>query len=192
MFNTINDGFSSFEIVGSYRRGAKQSGDIDFIISNQKDNSRIFDQFLDILKKKNYIVEFLSRGSIKSLTIARLPGKIARRLDFLYSPPKEFSYAILYFTGSKYFNTAMRQRALDLGFSLNEHRLINKETKEIVCLDMKTEKHIFNFLGMKYKQPEERINANSIELLDITDQQETFKIKKRKTIKKKTVKYSYR
>ena len=185
LFNTINDGFSSFEIVGSYRRGAKQSGDIDFIISNQKDNSRIFDQFLDILKKKNYIVEFLSRGSIKSLTIARLPGKIARRLDFLYSPPKEFSYAILYFTGSKYFNTAMRQRALDLGFSLNEHRLINKETKEVVCLDMKTEKHIFNFLGMKYKQPEERINANSIELLDITDQQETFKIKKRKTIKKK-------
>ena len=48
----------------------------------------------------------------------------------------------------------MRQRALDLGFSLNEHRLINKETKEVVCLDMKTEKHIFNFLGMKYKQPE--------------------------------------
>ena len=185
LFNKINDGFSSFEIVGSYRRGAAQSGDIDFIISNQKNDPSIFDKFLDILKKKNYIIEFLSRGSVKSLTIARLPGKTARRLDFLYSPPKEFSYAILYFTGSKYFNTAMRQRALDLGFSLNEHRLINKETKEVICLDMKTEKHIFNFLGMKYKQPEERINANSIELLDVTDTQETFIIKKRKTIKKK-------
>ena len=185
LFNKINDGFSSFEIVGSYRRGAAQSGDIEFIISNQKNDPSIFDKFLDILKKKNYIIEFLSRGSVKSLTIARLPGKTARRLDFLYSPPKEFSYAILYFTGSKYFNTAMRQRALYLGFSLNEHRLINKETKQVICLDMKTEKHIFNFLGMKYKQPEERINANSIELLDVTDTQETFIIKKRKTIKKK-------
>merc|ERR1711965_475846 len=121
-----------------------------------------------MLKNENYIIEFLSRGSVKSLTIAKLPGKIERRLDFLYSPPKEFSYAILYFTGSKYFNTAMRQRSLDLGFSLNEHRLINKETKEVVCLDMKTEKHIFHFLGMKFKEPHERINANSVELLDTT------------------------
>ncbi len=185
IFDEINDGFSDFEIVGSYRRGAEQSGDIDFIITNKKNDFKIFDKFLDILKKKNYIIEFLSRGSVKSLTIAKLPGKIARRLDFLYSPPNEFSYAILYFTGSKYFNTAMRQRALDLGFSLNEHRLINKETKEVVCLDMKTEKHIFNFLGMKFKEPYERINANSIELLDNTDKQETFKIKKRKTLKKK-------
>ena len=71
----------------------------------------------------------------------------------------------------------MRQRSLDLGFSLNEHRLINKETKEVICLDMKTEKHIFHFLGMKFKEPHERINANSVELLDTTDKQETFKIK---------------
>ena len=185
LFDKVNDGCSSFEIVGSYRRGAKQSGDIDFIITNQNNNYKIFDDFLNILKKENYIIEFLSRGSVKSLTIAKLPGKIARRLDFLYSPPKEFSYAILYFTGSKYFNTAMRQRAIDLGFSLNEHRLINKETKEVVCLDMKTEKHIFHFLGMKFKEPNERINANSVELLDSTETQEIFKIKKRKIIKKK-------
>ena len=191
LFNEINDGFSSFEIVGSYRRGKEESGDIDFIITNEKNDNTIFDRFLDILKTKNYIIEFLSRGTVKSLTIAKLPGKLARRLDFLYSPPKEFSYAILYFTGSKYFNTAMRQRALDLGFSLNEHRLINKETKEMVHLDMKTEKHIFDFLGMKYKNPTERINANSIEIVDVNTNQVTFKIKKNKTLKKKTVDDSF-
>ena len=44
-------GVSSFEIVGSYRRGATQSGDIDFIISNKKNDPSIFDQFLAIFQK---------------------------------------------------------------------------------------------------------------------------------------------
>ena len=52
IFDEINDGFSNFEIVGSYRRGAEQSGDIDFIITNKKNDFKIFDKFLDILKKK--------------------------------------------------------------------------------------------------------------------------------------------
>lgn len=36
----------------------------------------------------------------------------ARRLDFLYTPPEEYAFAILYFTGSKDFNTGMRMLAL--------------------------------------------------------------------------------
>ena len=179
IFQELNDGNSSFEIVGSYRRGKEVSGDIDFIITNKENKSTIFDHFLNQLKEKGYILEFLSKGKVKSLTVARLPNGVARRLDFLYCPPEEFSYAILYFTGSKYFNTAMRQRALNLGFSLNEHRLINKETKEYVKLPMPTEKHIFAFLGMKYKEPHERIDRGSVELIDHTNNV-TFKIKKKK------------
>ena len=44
----------------------------------------------------------------------------ARRLDFLYSPPDEYLFAILYFTGSKEFNTAMSY-ALNNELTLNEH-----------------------------------------------------------------------
>ena len=33
----------------------------------------------------------------------------ARRVDFLYAPPDEYAFAILYFTGSKTFNTLMRK-----------------------------------------------------------------------------------
>ena len=78
----------------------------------------------------------------------------------------------------------MRQRAIDLGFSLNEHRLINKETKEVVCLTCS--KTYISLSGMKFKEPNERINANSVELLDSTETQEIFKIKKKNH--KKTVK----
>ena len=53
--------------------------------------------------------------------ISKLNENPARRIDFMFTPKKEFAFAILYFTGSKEFNTVMRQRALDLGYSMNEH-----------------------------------------------------------------------
>ena len=52
---------------------------------------------------------------------------MARRIDLLYSPPKEYAFAILYFTGSQEFNTVMRQHALDMGYTLNEHGISTKQ-----------------------------------------------------------------
>ncbi len=163
-----NSDKSTFEIVGSYRRGAKDSGDIDVIFTNV-DNISFLSKFLEESKKRGVVVETLSQGPIKSLTIACLPGKDTyfRRVDFLYSPPNEYYFAILYFTGSKWFNTAMRQRALDLGYSLNEHGFTNKENGNKVEINVSSEKDIFTFLKMSYKAPEERIDCNSVECLDV-------------------------
>ena len=61
---------SYFEIVGSYRRGKQDSGDIDIIITNKNNNVFSFNNFIDELIKKNIIIEVLSRGNVKSLTIA--------------------------------------------------------------------------------------------------------------------------
>ena len=44
---------SKFEIVGSYRRGAKNSGDIDIIITNKENNKEAFEKVLDLLIKDN-------------------------------------------------------------------------------------------------------------------------------------------
>jgi DNA ligase (NAD+) len=83
----------------------------------------------------------------------------------LYSPPNEYAFAILYFTGSKSFNTSQRQRAVDLGFSLNEHGIYemidgNKESK--VKNSFLTEQSIFDFLEMEYKEPKDRIDGSSV------------------------------
>ena len=48
---------------------------------------------------------------------------MSSEIDFLYTKPNEYAFATLYFTGSKAFNTVMRQRAQDLGYTLNEHDL---------------------------------------------------------------------
>lgn len=160
---------SKFEIVGSYRRGKQQSGDIDIIITNTDNNKKAFDDFLDALNEKKIINHLLSRGRTKSLTLAQLPGKPARRVDLMYTPPQEYAFAILYFTGSKAFNTMQRQRALDLGYTLNEHGMHamkngNKGAK-VEC-DFPDEQSIFKFLGMKYKEPNERRDGRLVELTE--------------------------
>ena len=112
---------STFDIVGSYRRGKSNSGDIDIIVTNNENNKAVFTDFLTALTEKGLLIETLSKGKVKSLTIGRIKDYPARRLDFMYSPPSEYAFAVLYFTGSKPFNVVMRQRALDLGYSMNEH-----------------------------------------------------------------------
>ena len=157
------------EIVGSYRRGATDSGDIDIIIGDKAGNVNVFNSFLDKLSEKKMIIEFLSRGKIKSLVMAQLPGKTPRRVDFLFSSPDEYAFAVLYFTGSAIFNTVMRQRALDMGYSMNEHGMYKMVSgKKGAKLDMifNTEKDIFKFLQMEYKTPVERKDGNAVVILE--------------------------
>ena len=168
VFKTSVPAGSKFEIVGSYRRGAATSGDIDMIITNSSDNREAFTGFLQGLQDAGIITHLLSKGKTKSLTIGQLPGKPARRIDLMYSPPEEYAFATLYFTGSKAFNTMQRQRALDLGFTLNEHgmhEMINGRKGAKVKGDFPTEQSIFAFLGMKYKEPTQRKGGRSVELL---------------------------
>ena len=169
MFKEVAPEGSKYEIVGSYRREAQNSGDIDVIITNKENNISAFNNFLDELIKEKVVIEVLTRGKTKSLTIGEIKDSIPRRIDFLYTAPDEYAFATLYFTGSKAFNTVMRQRALDMGYTLNEHGLsVMKSGKkgEKVDIDFPTEMSIFEFLGMKYKEPKQREGYKSVELLD--------------------------
>ena len=165
-----------FEIVGSYRRAKQESGDIDLIITSYNNNKIVFENFIKKLQTKKVLLEILSKGEAKSLTIGKLANTSAtpRRIDFLYAPPEDYPFAILYFTGSKEFNTAMRQHALNVDLTLSEHgfyKLLKKanQTKEtkikqekVENIVFKTEKDIFDFLHMEYKEPQDRINEQSV------------------------------
>ena len=180
VINIINIEGSKYEIVGSYRRGKQISGDIDVIITNENDNKKIFDTFIDELKYKGILIEILTRGKSKSLTISKLPGKVARRIDFLYTSPEEYPFAVLYFTGSKIFNTVMRQRAITRGFTLNEHgmSIMKKGVKgEKVSDIFQDDKSIFDFLDMEYKLPEERIDGRAVQNKKLVEILEGSKLK---------------
>ena len=156
---------SKFEIVGSYRRGAQNSGDIDVIITSN--NADVFKNFINKLISEKVIIEVLSRGTTKCLVITKLrdSNAIARRVDFLYTKPEEFPFSILYFTGSKIFNTVMRHQALTMGYTMNEHGLYKMENNKKgnkVDHVFKTEKDIFDYLNMVYKKPEERTDGRAV------------------------------
>ena len=183
IFSNATPPNSSFEIVGSYRRNAKTSGDIDLIITNKDNDQKAFIQFIDALIKEKVIVEVLSRGKSKSLTITKLDDKPARRVDFLYASPEEYPFSILYFTGSKIFNTIQRQRALKLGYTLNEHGLYHIENgKKTNKVDktFESEREIFKFLGMEYIEPPNRIDSRSVKYIKYNKK----KITVNKTLKK--------
>ena len=170
IFDKVAPPESNFEIVGSYRRGASNSGDIDIIITNQNNNKETFNLLLDALIKDKIVVEVLSRGKTKSLTLVQIKKDAPiRRVDFLYTPPNEYAFALQYFTGSKLFNTVVRQRALDLGYTLNEHGLsyFSKGVKgNLVDKQFPTEESILNFLGLAYVKPENRIDGRSLIFID--------------------------
>jgi len=164
---------NNFEIVGSFRRNKSDSGDIDLIITSYNNNKSIFENFIKKLVAKHIVVELLSKGETKCLTIGKLlkDNAIPRRIDFLYSLPQEYAFSILYFTGSKEFNTSMRQHALNVGLTLNEHGFHKMSTsnsqrskEEKISKLFKSEKDIFDFLCMEYKEPHERIDGDSVVL----------------------------
>lgn len=184
LFNEIKESTSTFEIVGSYRRKTQTSGDIDVIITDKENKKEIFDKFIDLLIEKGIIIEILSKGSIKSLVIAQLPDKTPRRVDFMYTTPDEYPFAILYFTGSAIFNTIMRQIALDAGFSMNEHgmyTMIERKKGSKVNHVFNTEKDIFDFLNMEYKEPHERTDSRAV-VVKTNSNSKTSQEKKEKSI----------
>ena len=148
---------AKYEIVGSYRRGQRDSGDIDVILTAAEAGA--FDRFLDVLIKKGMIVEVLSRGKNKCLVIAKIPKSASfRRVDFLYATPEEYPFSVLYFTGSKGFNVVMRGYSLSKGYSLNEHGF----TPSFPDKKISEERDIFDALGLQYKSPEERMDGRAV------------------------------
>lgn len=189
------------EIVGSYRRGAQTSGDIDVIITSS--DHRVFVKFIDNLIKEKIILHILSRGPTKCLVITKIfyANDKARRVDFLYTTPYEFPFAILYFTGSKIFNTVMRHIALEKGYTMNEHGIYKMEAKKkgekVTNYIFKEEKDIFDFLGLEFKAPNERTDGRAIVLKpkekkliieDSESESEEYILKPKKFVKKPEIK----
>jgi DNA polymerase beta len=158
-------------VVGSFRREAETSGDIDMLlafppdVSGSKQKKR-FDEFVEVLKTEGYIKDVLAKGTKKCMAVVQLPGKKARRLDLLLTPHDEYAYSILYFTGSDKFNVAFRKHALTKGYTLNEHTMKPLKEDTPCAPPMSTEEDIFQFLGLQFVEPKNRKGEENVRAVD--------------------------
>ena len=150
----------TMEIAGSYRRGVSSSGDIDVLITGPKN---VLQPMVTRLQQKKYLIDIFGHGDKKCIGVCKLPRhKHARRIDIMYTAPEQFPFALLYFTGSQKFNIQMRQRALEMGYSLNEYGLTptadarTDALKKLPETGFKTEADVFEFLEMPFRSPRER------------------------------------
>ena len=92
------------------------------------------------------------------------PGSKHRRIDIICVPYNELGCALLYFTGSDYFNRSMRHYAKQKGLTLSQHclaravRTDHGKTKAHVGLPLRceTELAVFQALGLDYVAPMSR------------------------------------
>lgn len=160
MLKDVDERFQG-EIVGSFRRGAKDSGDIDMLVMMPdsvpiKESQEAFQRFVNYIQGMEYMTEVLAIGPKKCMGISRLSAKHkARRLDVLLTPEMEYPYAIFYFTGSDKFNVAMRKKALEKGYTMNEHGM-KPVSRGTPVPKVSSETDILAFLGYSFIPPKER------------------------------------
>jgi DNA polymerase/3'-5' exonuclease PolX len=148
-----------FRIVGSYRRGAPHSGDIDIMVTFNPPSRDRYQLLLRSLEESGYLVDHLAWGDKKYMGVCQHPVfKKSRRIDILYCSPAEYPYCLLYFTGSGEFNRKLREIANDNGYKLNEKKLIQLGDGEVVQ-NLRSEKEIMEFLGVHPYEPHERSDS---------------------------------
>jgi DNA polymerase/3'-5' exonuclease PolX len=146
-----------YEILGSYRRHKRLSGDIDLLVTDKdvktkKDiNKNYIDIMVDGLKKHFKHIGDIRKGKTKYSGLFIFKDKV-RQIDILFVPYENYFSSLQYFTGSKEFNVMIREKAKDMGYKLNEWGLF-KGTKQI---NLTSEKDIFDILGIEYLEPKDR------------------------------------
>jgi DNA polymerase (family 10) len=137
--------------VGSLRRGCETCGDLDLLASGAEPS--LMDDFVAY----RLVERILGRGETKSSVL--ISGGF--QADLRLVPPESRGAALQYFTGSKSHNIAMRDRAIDLGFRLNEYGVFRTDDETRVAGE--TEEDVYAALGLDWVPPELRELRGEIE-----------------------------
>jgi len=136
--------------AGSLRRGKETVGDLDLLVTG-RDPARIADHFAAFPR----IAQVLAKG--KDKVSVKLQNDL--QVDVRLLDRESYGAALQYFTGSKEHNVALRDRAKRQGWKLSEYGLF-KDDKVIA---RRTEKEIYEELGLEWIPPELRENLGEIE-----------------------------
>jgi DNA polymerase (family X) len=149
----------SVTLSGSLRRGKETVGDLDLLvtISAGKYNPKSVKSIAQHIVIFPDIDQKLAHGENKVSFLL----KSGMQVDVRILEKESFGAALLYFTGSKEHNVALRGRANKMGFTLNEYALSTLKGERPVA--RATEEEIYAKLGLDYIPPELRENTGEID-----------------------------
>lgn len=143
------DEANAVRYCGSLRRFRDTIADVDVLV---------------VAEEPDPIVEaFVTDPSVRETLGAGAGGASVTtddmQIDLRVVPPDQFGSASLYFTGSKAHNIALRQRAIDRGWLLNEYGLMDGDS----VVASATEEEIYRALDLDFIPPELREDVGEIE-----------------------------
>jgi DNA polymerase (family 10) len=154
-------GIERITTAGSLRRGRETVGDLDILVTGAAccdDAER--QKAVQYVAKYPPLMSIIAQGDNK----ISFQVRSGMQVDVRLLPPESFGAAMQYFTGSKAHNVALRQRALKMGYTLNEYSLADLKTEKAVA--GKTEEEIYSRLKLDYVPPELRENLGEIDAAD--------------------------
>jgi DNA polymerase (family X) len=142
-------GVSQAEIAGSYRRRKETVGDLDILVAASPDS--------DVMRRLvtyDEVEEIVAQGSTRGAVILRSGIQV----DVRVVPPESYGAALVYFTGSKAHNIAIRKLGLARGFKINEYGVF-RGTRRIAGT---TEKSVYEQVKLPVIPPELREDDGEI------------------------------
>ena len=145
--------------AGSLRRGKETVGDLDLLVTLAagKNSAEVVEAISQHILAFPGIDQTLAHGENKVSFLL----KDGLQVDVRILDKESFGAALLYFTGSKEHNVALRGRANKMGLTLNEYALATLEGERPVA--RATEKEIYAKLKLDYIPPELRENTGEID-----------------------------
>jgi DNA polymerase (family 10) len=150
-------GIANVTSAGSLRRGRETEGDLDLLATGPACEPGHTEAAVEHVAAYPGIHDMIAKGENKvSFNLDQ-----GLQVDVRLLPTASYGAALQYFTGSKAHNVVLRQRALKMGYTLNEWALARLDDGSTVAAA--TEEEIYAALGMDWMPPEMRENLGEID-----------------------------
>ncbi|MDH7513389.1 MAG: DNA polymerase/3'-5' exonuclease PolX [Clostridiales bacterium] len=143
-------GVKEIDVAGSYRRRRETVGDLDILVACGQ-SCPVMDKFVGY----EDVEKTLSRGKTRSSVVFRNGIQV----DLRVVPEASYGAALLYFTGSKAHNIAIRKIAQKKKLKINEYGVFRGEKR----IAGRTEKDVYKQVGLPWIEPELREDRGEVE-----------------------------
>lgn len=137
-------------VAGSFRRCAETVGDLDVLVASAAPKM-VMDHFADFDEIATIVVKGKTRATVRLRSGVQVDLRVVKQ--------GSYGAALVYFTGSKAHNIALRKRAVVQGLKINEYGVF-KGARSVAG---RTEDGVYAAVGLPYIQPELREACGEID-----------------------------